>query len=74
MSISEETIARDLADVSRRTGLVVRPLDSAAVSNLFAELENYDPEERAATFDFLKAALNETRASLGAEPAYTDDE
>jgi hypothetical protein len=38
------------------------------VNRLFAELEKYDPEERAETFEHLKVALNETRESVGAEP------
>jgi hypothetical protein len=65
-----ETIARDLVELSRKTGLVVRRPDSAAVKTLFAELEEYDSQERAETFNFLKRALNETRSSLGAEPTY----
>ena len=49
---------------------MVRRPDSAAVKTLFAELEEYDDQERAETLKFLKSALNETRASLDAEPAY----
>ena len=30
-------------------------------------------QERAESFDHLKSALNETRASLGAEPGYKDE-
>jgi hypothetical protein len=58
--------------LSSKTGLVVRSVDSAAVNSLFAELEKYDPEERAETFEYLKVALNETRKSVGAEPIYRD--
>jgi hypothetical protein len=58
--------------LSSRTGLIVRSVDSAAVNRLFAELEKYDPEERAETFEHLKVALNETRESVGAEPIYRD--
>jgi hypothetical protein len=43
------------------------------VNNLFDELEKYKSHERSETFDYLKRALNETRASLGAEPAYLDE-
>jgi hypothetical protein len=71
--IASETIPRDLVELSRKTGLVVRRPDSAAVKTLFAELEKYDSEERAETFVYLKRALNETRASLGAEAAYRDE-
>lgn len=68
-----ETVTATLADLSRKTGLVLRSVDSAAVNNLFAELETYDSQERAETFDYLRRALNETRTSLGAEPAYLDE-
>jgi len=69
---SEQTRALKLAELSRKTGLVVRTPDSAEIDLLFAELEKYDPQERAETFEYLKSALNETRASLGAESAYWD--
>lgn len=51
---------------------MVRSVDSAVVISLFAELEKYDPEERAETFEYLTVALNETRKSVGAEPIYRD--
>jgi hypothetical protein len=63
----------ELAELSRKTGLKVRPLDSAAVEKLFDELAGYDSNERAETFNYLKRALNETRASLGAEAAYKEE-
>jgi hypothetical protein len=67
---ASETISSDLVELSRKTGLVIRRPDLAAVKTLFAELEEYDSQERAETFNFLKRALNETRSSLGAEPTY----
>lgn len=73
-TISEETTTPGLAELSRKTGLVVRPLDSAVVNSLFAELERYDPQEQAETFAYLKRALNETRSSVGAEPAIMKNE
>ncbi len=63
-------MAPDLAELSHKTGLVIRSIDSAAVNKLFDELERYDSRERAETFDYLKGALNQTRASHGAEPIY----
>jgi hypothetical protein len=60
-----------LEELSRKTGLILRPLDSATLDTLFARLEEYDAKERAETFDFLTYALNETRASLGAEPVFS---
>lgn len=68
-----ETVAPGLAELSRKTGLILRQVDSTTVNNLFAELEKYDSQERAKTFDQLKHALNETRTSLGAEPVYLDE-
>ena len=70
---SEQARTLDLAELSRKTGLVVRTADSAEIDILFAELEKYDSQERAETFEYLKSALNENRASLGAEPAYRDE-
>ena len=68
-----ETVTSSLAELTRKTGLILRPVDSTTVNNLFAELEKYDSQERAKTFDQLKRALNETRTSLGAEPVYLDE-
>lgn len=56
-TVSEQTMARELAELPRKTGLVVKSPDSAAVDMLFAELEKYDSQERAETFDYLKSAL-----------------
>jgi len=53
-----------LSELSRKTGLKVRPVDLKAVKKLFDELERYDSNERAETFNYLKRALNETRTSL----------
>ena len=61
-SLSERSMAIDLGELSRKTGLIIRPLDSAALDTLLAKLEAYDADERAETFDFLTHALNETRS------------
>ena len=63
----------ELAELSRKTGLKVRPPDLAAVEKLFDKLEEYDSNERAETFNYLRRALNETRASLGAEAVYREE-
>ena len=60
----------ELAELSRKTGLVLKPVDLESVNRLFAEIEKYDYQERVDTFEYLKHALNETRDSLGAEPIY----
>jgi len=73
MSVSEHTITPELADLSRKTGLVVRPVDPHTISSLFSELEKYDSHERAETFDDLKHAINESRASVGAEPVFKNE-
>ncbi len=62
----------DLVKLSRRTGLIPRPVDSRAINRFFAELEKYDSPERAETFRYLKSALNKTRAFLGAEGVVRD--
>ena len=73
MTISEHTITPELADLSRKTGPVVRPVSPQAINTLFSELEKYDSHERAETFDDLKEALNESRASIGAEPVFKNE-
>ena len=67
------TTTNDLTNLAGRTGLVVHPIDSHTIENLFAELEAYDAEERAETFSDLKEALNESRASVGAETAFKNE-
>ena len=71
--VTEETATDDLVELARKTGLVNRPLDAATVNHLFTELESYDAAEQRETFAYLKRALNETRAALGAEPVYLDE-
>jgi len=71
-TISDQLATPQLAELARKTGLILRPLNSSAVNDLFAKIEEYDPTERSQTFDHLKQALNETRASLGAEPVYSE--
>ncbi len=68
--LSKQTSPADFAELSRKTGLVIRSVDSDVISSLFVEIEKYDSRERAETFAYLKRALNETRFSLGAEAAY----
>lgn len=69
-SSSKTSAAITLRELSRKTGLVVRFLDSEALTILFARLEEYDSDERAETLEYLKCALDETRTSLGAEPVF----
>jgi hypothetical protein len=64
-AFSEKSMAVDLGESSRKTGLVVRFPDSSALTDLFARLAQYDADERAETFDYLTHALNETRAAHG---------
>ena len=67
------TITTDLESVAGKTGLVVRPVDPHTINTLFSELEKYDSHERAETFYDLKQALNESRASVGAEPVFKNE-
>ena len=69
--VSNQTGAINLAEISRKTGLIVRQPDS--IRSLFDELERYELQERAETFNYLKRVLNETRSSLGAEAVYRDE-
>lgn len=67
------TTTATFAQLASETGLIVRPFNAEIIGNLFAELENFDAEECGETFAYLKQALNETRASLGAELVYLDE-
>jgi hypothetical protein len=51
---STQSAALELAELSRKTGLVVRMPDSVEIDLLFDELEKYDSQERAETFEYLK--------------------
>ena len=68
----EQTVFPGLADLSRKTGLIVRAVGPGTIERLFAELEEYDPHERAETFEDLRRALHETRCSLSSEDVYRD--
>ena len=37
----------DLVELSHKTGLAIRPIDSVTLNRLFTELERYDSKERA---------------------------
>jgi len=50
----------------------VRAGGPVTVERLFAEIEKYDPHERAETFEYLTRALHETRSLLGSEDVYLD--
>jgi hypothetical protein len=60
----------NLEELSRKTGLIVGSPDAEALTSLFERLEEYDSDERAKTLEYLTCAMDETRASLGAEPAF----
>lgn len=70
---NSRTITTDLECVVAKTGLVVRPVDPHTINTLFSELAKYDSDERAETFADLKQALNESRASIGAEPVFKNE-
>jgi len=70
---SEQTVIAGLAELSRKTGLIVRAGGPVTVERLFAEIEKYDSDERAETFEYLRRALHETRSSLSSEDVYVDE-
>ena len=69
----ERTVIAGLAELSRKTGLMVRAVGPATVERLFAEIEKYDSLERAETFEYLRRALRETRCWLISEEVYVDE-
>jgi len=68
----EQTVIASLAELSRRTGLMVRAVELGTIERLFAKIEKYDSRERAETFEYLRRALHETRSSLSSEDVYLD--
>jgi hypothetical protein len=68
----EQTASPGLADLSRKTGLIVRAVGPGTIERLFDEIEKYDSLERAETFEYLRRALHETRSSLSSEDVYAD--
>ena len=72
MTNTERIETAALAEIVRRTSLIYRPLDLASLNKIFAEVEKYDEDERMATFEYLRQALNATRRSIGSEPIFRD--
>jgi len=72
-SFSEKPPVIDLEHLSRRTGLIVRSIDAHSLTILFNRLAEYDPNDRAETFEYLKHALDETRTALNAESVFKAD-
>jgi hypothetical protein len=72
MTNTERKKTAALAEIVRRTGLIYRPLDLASLNEFFAEVEKYDEDERMATFEYLRQALNATRRSVASEPIFRD--
>ena len=68
----EKTVIPGPAELSLKTGLIVRAVGPGTVKRLFAEIEKYDSHERAETFEYLRRALHETRSSLSSEDVYLD--
>lgn len=67
----EQTVIAGLAELSRKTGLIVRAVEPVTVERLFAEIEKYDAHERAETFECLRSRqlfqAEEVRGSSGVD-------
>jgi hypothetical protein len=68
----ERTVIASLAELSCRTGLIVRAVEPGTIERLFAKIEKYDSHERTETFEYLRCALHETRSSISSEDIYLD--
>ena len=70
-----EIKAEDLPiDRPRKSGFVLKPIDKeAALAFLDSLLLEGDPEEDRETLDFLKRAVNEHRAAVGARLMFPDE-
>jgi len=62
-------------DRQRKSGLVVKPGNrDGAIALLDALLAEGDPEEERETLEFLKKAINEHRAAVGARVMFPDEQ
>ena len=52
-------------DRPRNSGFVLKPIDVAAATSALKSIYAYDEAEQRETFEYLKNALNETRAANG---------
>ncbi|MGH9802241.1 MAG: hypothetical protein ACRD82_17905 [Blastocatellia bacterium] len=71
-----ETNAEDLPiDRPRKSGLVIRPGNREGAMELLDKLlSEGDPEEERETLEFLKQAINEHRAAVGARLMFPDEQ
>ena len=69
----EQPVITGLADLFRKTGLIVRAVGRGTFERLSEEIEKYDSHERTETFEYLRRALHETRSSLNSEDVYVDE-
>jgi hypothetical protein len=56
------------------SGLVLRPVMPEAALTLLAELDDFDANEQAETFEYLKKALNQSRAARGERLIFPDEQ
>ncbi len=62
-------------DRPRKSGLVIRPGNREGAINLLDQLlSEGDPEEERETLEFLKQAINEHRAVVGARLMFSDEQ
>lgn len=81
MSIAEAIVvkpeafpAKDLPlDRPRQSGFVLKPADVSAVTAALKSLYADDENEQRETFEYLKGALNETRAANGERLIFPDE-
>ncbi len=81
MSIAEAIVvkpetfpAKDLPlDRPRQSGFVLKPVDVAAATAALKSLYADDENEQRETFEYLKDALNETRAANGERIIFPDE-
>lgn len=56
------------------SGLALRPVTPEAALTLLAELDDFDAAEQSETFEYLKEALNQTRAARGERLIFSDEQ
>ncbi len=72
--IASELPVEDLPiDRPRKSGFILKPIDVAAATAALKSLYVDDEAEQRETFEYLKNALNETRAANGERLLFPDE-
>jgi hypothetical protein len=70
-----DRLSEDLLETQTcESGLTLRPVTPEDALTLLAELDDFDAAEQSETFEYLKEALNQTRAARGERLIFPDEQ